>query len=68
MPKIIDNQLDIQLRQFTQDELDVIQTKIKNRKVAGLDEISPEVCNTRKFDDILQQYCNAVYNQNTIDR
>ena len=28
----------------------------------------PEVWKTRKFDDILLQYYNAVYNQNTIDR
>ena len=41
--------------------------KIKNRKVAGLDEISPEVWKTRQFDDILLRYCNAVHNQNTID-
>ena len=28
----------------------------------------PEVWETREFDDILLQHCNAVYNQNTIDR
>ena len=28
----------------------------------------PEVWKTRKFDDILLRYCNAVYNQNTINR
>ena len=50
--KIIDNQLDIKLGQFTQ-ELDVVLTKIKNRKAAGLDEIPPGVWKTRKFDDIL---------------
>ena len=33
-----------------------------------LDEIPPEVWKTREFDDILLQHCNAVYNQNTIDR
>ena len=51
-----------------QDELDVPLTKIENRKVAGLDEISPEVLKTRKFDDLLLRYCNTVYNQNTKDR
>ena len=66
--KIIDNQLDIKLVQSTQEELDVVLIKIKNRKAAGLDEIPPEVWKTRKFDDILLQYCNAVYKQNTIDR
>ena len=44
-----------------QEELDSVLRKIKNRKVAGLDEIPP-------FDDILLRHCNAVYNQNTIDR
>ena len=43
-------------------------TKIKNRKAAGLDEIPPEVWKTRQFDDILLRHCNAVYNQNLIDR
>ena len=49
--------------------LDVILTKIKNRKAAaGLDEISPEVWKTRKFDDILFRYSNVTYIQNTIER
>ena len=46
--KIINNQKDIKL-----EVLDIIQTKIKNRKAASLDEISPEVSKTRKFDDLL---------------
>ena len=62
--KIIDNQQDFKLRQFTQEEL----TKIKNRKAAGLDDISPEVWKTRKFDDLLLWYYNTIYNQNTIER
>ena len=66
--KIISNQLDIRLEQFMQEELDLVRRKIKNRKTAGLDEIPPEVWKTRKFDDILLQYCNAVYNQNTTNR
>ena len=33
-----------------------------------LDEIPPEVWKTRQFDDILLRHCNAVYNQNLIDR
>ena len=37
--KIICNQLDIKLGQFTQEELDSVLRKIKNRKAAGLDEI-----------------------------
>ena len=66
--RIISKQLDIKLRQFTQEELDSVLRKIKNRKAAGLDEISLEVWKTRQFDDILLRHCNAVYNQNTIDR
>ena len=66
--RIISKQLEIKLGQFTQEELDPVLRKIKNRKAAGLDEILPEVWKTRQFDDILLRYCNAVYNQNPIDR
>ena len=66
--RIISKQLDIKLGPFTQEELDFVHRKIKNRKAAGLDEISPEVWKTRQFDDILLRHCNAVYNQNPIDR
>ena len=66
--KIIDNQLDIKLGQVTPEELDVVQTKIENRKAVGLDEVPPEVWKTRKIDVILLWYCNAVYNRNRIDR
>ena len=62
--RIISKQLDIKLGPFTQEELDSVLRKIKNRKVAGLDEIPPEVWKTRQFDDILLRHCNAVYNQN----
>ena len=40
--KIISNQLDIKLGQFTQELVSVLR-KIKNRKAAGLEEIPPEV-------------------------
>ena len=66
--RIISKQLDIKLGPFTQGELDSVLRKIKNRKAAGLDEIPPEVWKTRQFDDILLRHCNAVYNQNPIDR
>ena len=36
-------QLEIKLGQFTQEELDSVLRKIKNRKAAELDEIPPEV-------------------------
>ena len=58
---MINNQLNIKLGQFTQEELDVLITKIKNRKTAGLDEIPQEVWKKREFDDLQLRYCNAVY-------
>ena len=66
--RIISKQLDIKLGPFTQEELDSVLRKIKNRKAAVLDEIPPEVWKTRQFDDILLRHCNAIYNQNPIDR
>ena len=51
--KIISYQRDIKLGQFTQEKLYSVLRKMKNRKVAGLDEILPEVWKTREFDDIL---------------
>ena len=66
--KIFSKQLDIKLGPFTQEELDSVLRKIKNRKAAGLDEIPPEVWKTRQFDDIMLRHCNAVYNQNPTDR
>ena len=66
--RIICKQLDIKLGPFTQEELDSVLRKIKNRKATGLDEIPPEVWKTTQFDVILLRHCNAVYNQNPIDR
>ena len=66
--RIISKQLNIKLGPFTNEELDSVLRKIKNRKAAGLDEIPPEVWKTRQFDNILPRHCNAVYNQNPIDR
>ena len=66
--RIICKQLDIKLGQFTQEKLDSVLRKIKNRKAAGFDEIPPEVWKIREFDDILLRHCDAVYNQNTVDR
>ena len=37
--KIISNQLDNKLGQFTQEELNSVLRKIQNRKATGLDEI-----------------------------
>ena len=65
--RIISKQLDIKLGQFTQEELDLVLRKIKNRRAVGLDEIPTEVWKTREFDDLQLRHCNAVYNRNTID-
>ena len=51
IPRIISKQLHIKLGQFTQEELDSVPRKIKNRKAAGLDKIPPEVWKTLEFDD-----------------
>ena len=66
--RIISKQIDIKLGPFMQEELDSKLRKIKNRKAAGLDKIPPEVWKTRQFDDTLLRHCNAVYNQNPINR
>ena len=66
--RIISKQLDIKLGPFTKEELDSVLRKIKNRKAAGLDDIPPEVWKTRQFDGILLRHCNAIYNQNPINR
>ena len=66
--RVRSKQLDIKLGPFTHEELDSVLKKIRNRKAAGLDEIPAEVWKTRKFDDILLRHCNAVCNQNPIDR
>ena len=60
--------LNIKMGLFSWAELNSVLRKIKNRKAAGLDEIPPEIWKTRQFDDILLRHCNAVYNQNPIDR
>ena len=40
--------------------------KVKT-KAAGLYEIRPKVWKIRKFDDLLLRFCNAIYEQNTIE-
>ena len=65
--KINDNKLNTELGLFTQDGLDIVLTKIKNKKAASLDEIPPELWKTRKVDDLLVRYWNAVYKLNTIE-
>ena len=62
------SKLDIKLGQFTQEELNVVQTRIKNRNATGIDEIPSEVWKTRKFYDLQLRDCNAVHNQTTIWR
>ena len=66
--RIISKELDNKIGPFTQEDLDSVLRKIRNRKAAGQDEIPPEVWKTRIFDDMLLRHCNAVYNQNPIDR
>ena len=41
--KIINSQLNIKERQFTEEELNVVLSKIKSRKAAGLNKILPKL-------------------------
>ena len=66
--RIVSKQLNIKLGPFILEELDSVLRKIKNRKTTRLDEIPPEVWKTRRFDNTQLRHCNAVYNQNPIDR
>ena len=66
--RIISKQSGIKLWPFTQEELGSVLRKIKNWKAAGQDGIPPEVWKTRQYDNILLRHCNAVYNQNPIER
>ena len=68
IPKIVYNQQDIKLGQFPPEEHDKVLKKFKNRKPAGLEDILPKIWKIRKFDNLLFRYCDAVYNQNTIER
>ena len=58
--KIINCQLDIKLGQFTEEEINVAETKILSRKAASLNEIPAIVWKTWKFDDLLLQFCFAI--------
>ena len=65
---IINYILDIKVGDFTEDELVDVMNVIKNRKAAGLNNIPPEVWKTEAFNDILLELCNAVHNQNPIEK
>ena len=45
------NRKDMQLDQFTREELNVVLRRMKSRKAASLKEMAPELEKTRKFDD-----------------
>ena len=65
--RIISKQLDIKLGLFTQEELDLVLRKIKNRKATGLMKY-PQKCRRPENSTTLLRHCNAIYNQNPIDR
>ena len=65
--KIIYNQQDFKQGLFTEEKLNVVLIKIKDRKAGGLDEIPAEVWKTKQFDDIPLTYCYTVFKQNIID-
>ena len=65
--RVIQHELPIKKGPFSMDEIDKALQSTKNGKAAGLDTIPPEVWKTGKFNDILLQFCNEVYNSNPID-
>ena len=68
--KILNSQLNFKLGHFAEEELDAVlkKKKIKSRKAATIDKISPEVWKAQKFDDIILWLCNTVYKQNIINK
>ena len=65
--KFINTPLNINIGQFTEEELDTVLKRIKIRNAAGLNEILSKLWKTKKFDDILR-LCNAVNKENTIQK
>ena len=53
--------INIQHRQFTEEEFNVVLTKIKSRKAASFDETVQEVWKIRKLDNLLLRLCNDIY-------
>ena len=68
LPELLVSNWTLNLNHSLKKNMTRFLKKIENRKAAGLDEIPPEGWKTRQFDDILLRHCNAVYNQNPIDR
>ena len=56
---------DIKLGHFTQDGLDAVLKQLK-QKIAGFDEIPPEILKIRRLEDVLLWLCNAMYEQSII--
>ena len=48
--EVIDDQVDIKLELFMEDEFNVVWISIKFRKIAVLNSVPPEIRKTRKFD------------------
>ena len=59
--EIISGQLDIKLRPFIGEELDVVLKKIKNRRAVDFDKIPAEVWKKRKFDSIFHWLFTVAY-------
>ena len=64
--QIIDNELPIKKGPFSEEELETVLKKLKNKKAPRLDEIPPEVWKTRRFNDILLKSCTSLYNRSSI--
>lgn len=52
---------------LSEDKLEVVLKKLKNKKAPGLDGIPLKVWKTRTFNNILLEARNATYNQSSIE-
>ena len=66
--RIIETELDIKKGNFDMKEISSALNKLSNGKACGLDNIPAEVWMTGKFNQELLDLCNAVYNQNPIEK
>ena len=66
--RIVDEELNIKIGTFSLEELNAAKRQIKRGKACGLDNIPAEVWLTGDYDNELLDFCNQVYQQNSIDR
>ena len=65
---IVNYKLNIKTGNFNIEELNKVIKTLQSNKAAGPDNIPSEFWKTGKFNDILLELCNGVYNLNHINR